>query len=86
MDLLKEYNIGTPYFLLPVGKDESIYNLYSCLLRNRSIIFEKKIGVQRKDLIRWIKKIRPDYISGGKRYYQLVMEYFELLKINSTIS
>ena len=81
VDLLGEYGINTPYFLIPVNGEASIYNLYSCLQRNRSLVFEKKIGVQRKDLIRWIKKIKPEYIANNKRYYQLVMEYFELLSI-----
>ena len=81
VDLLGEYGINTPYFLTPVNGEASIYNLYSCLQRNRSLVFEKKIGVQRKDLIRWIKKIKPEYIANNKRYYQLVMEYFELLSI-----
>lgn len=86
MVLLAEYGIDTPFFLNQVSGEDSIYNLLSCLRRNRSIIFEERIGVRRRDLIHWIEKIKPDYISEKKRYYQIVMEYFELLDVNSTIS
>jgi len=75
-----------PYYLKQIDGQESIYNLYSNLKRKRSIIFDKKIGVQRKDLVKWIRKLQPDYTEANKRYYQIVMEYFELLSANSTTS
>lgn len=84
-ELLVKHGIKKPYFLNYKEGEESIYNLYSNLSRNRSIVFEKRIGVQRKDLVRWIKKINPTYLETGKRYYQMVMEYFVLLNTNNTI-
>ena len=80
-NLFDTYGIAEPYFMKNDQSQNSIYNLYSCLRRNRSIIFDKRIGVQRADLVRWIKKINPFYREDNKRYYQLVMEYFELLAI-----
>lgn len=86
-DILSQYGLETPYFMNAYNENEnSIYNLYSNLKRNRSIIFERKIGVQRSILLKWIRKIAPDYAESGKSYYQIVMEYFELLNINSANS
>lgn len=83
-DILSERGVSTPYYLTTVGDQNSVYNLYSNLTRNRSIVFDKKIGVQRQDLVRWIRKIDPTYSDDNKQYYRIVMEYFELLKTNST--
>lgn len=80
-DILRQYGLDIPYFMQPYNDNENtIYNLYSNLMRNRSIIFEKKIGVQRSILVKWIHKIAPNYIESGKSYYRIVMEYFELFK------
>ena len=80
-DLINKHNIGCPYFLKNSDNESSVYNLYSTLERNRSIIFERNIGVKRKDLISWIKKIEPSYSDLNKNYYQVVIEYLELLKV-----
>ena len=81
--IIDEYSITTPYYLTDSSAN-SVYNLYSNMKRNRSIVFDKKIGVQRQDLVRWIRKIKPEYRDDNKRYYQIVMEYFNILKTNST--
>lgn len=80
INLLNKHNIQCPYFLKNKNLEESIYNMYSALKRNRSIVFEKRIGVARKDIIKWIKKIEPNYSDINKNYYQVVIEYLELLK------
>jgi hypothetical protein len=59
---------------------DSIYNLYSNLKRYRSIVFDNKVGMKRKDLFRQIHRINPSY-NGQKRYYQIVDDYLVLLKI-----
>ena len=49
--------------------------------RNRSIVFEKNIGVSEKTLLKWINQIKPDYNKGNKDYYRIVMDYIEMLKV-----
>lgn len=85
--LFDKYKIAKPYFMKGTMGEESIYNLYSNLKRNRSVIFDKKIGVRRDDLVNWIRKLEPAYTADNKRYYQIVMEYLEMLEVKtSTIS
>jgi len=81
IQLLDKHRIICPYFLKQSDDEESIYNMYSTLSRNRSIVFEKNIGVKRKDLVNWIKKIQTGYLDTNKSYYRIVVEYLELLKI-----
>lgn len=81
MKLITMHKLQCPYFLNNSINESSIYNLYSSMKRNRSIIFESSIGVKRKDVVKWIRKIEPTYNDTNKSYYQIVMEYFEILKI-----
>ncbi|MDD4601211.1 hypothetical protein SDC9_03987 [bioreactor metagenome] len=81
IQLLNKHRINCPHFLKNSDCEESIYNMYSTLRRNRSIVFEKNIGVKRKDLLNWIKKIQLGYLDANKSYYRIVVEYLELLKI-----
>lgn len=79
--LMTKHHISPPYFLVNSNNESSIYNLFSSLERNRSIVFEKNIGVKRKDLISWIKKIDSSYSNANKNYYQIVIEFLEMLKV-----
>jgi len=78
---LKKYNCKRPYFLTNKQNEESIYNLYSSLFRNRTLIFEKSIGISGNTIIKWIKKLDPTYSEWGKDYYRIVMDYLTILKI-----
>ena len=49
--------------------------------RNRTLVFEKNIGIPEETILRWIRKIDPLYSEVGKDYYRIVIEYLELLKI-----
>lgn len=80
-DLCTKYGISVPYFLKQSASEESIYNLYSNMKRNRALVFEKKIGVSRKTLIEWVKKLNPNYDYKGKDYYRIVAEYLEMIRI-----
>mgnify|MGYP000907920676 CR=1 FL=1 len=81
--LLRKYDIKRPYFLPKrTSNEESIYNLYSNMKRNRSLLFEESVGVPKEVVLEWIHKIDPFYSSHGKDYYHIVMEYLEMIKIN----
>lgn len=81
--LLMKYDIKRPYFIPKRTSDEeSVYNLYSNMKRNRSLLFEESIGVPKKVVLEWIYKIAPSYSSYGKDYYRIVVEYLEMIKIN----
>ena len=61
--LLRKYDIKRPYFLPKrTSNEESIYNLYSNMKRNRSLLFEESIGVPKEVVLEWIHKIDPFYI------------------------
>ena len=64
------------------SNEESIYNLYSNMKRNRSLLFEESIGVPQEVVLEWIHKIDPFYSAYGKDYYRIVVEYLEMIKIN----
>lgn len=81
MNLLAKYGIACPYFLKNSDKQSSIYNMYSTMERNRSIVFEENIGVPRRTLIKWIKKINMHYSDANKSYYRIVVEYLDMLKV-----
>lgn len=56
--LLRKYDIKRPYFLPKrTSNEESIYNLYSNMKRNRSLLFEESIGVPKEVVLEWIHKI-----------------------------
>lgn len=80
-NLLAKYAITCPYFLKNAETESSIYNMYSTMERNRSILFEKNIGVSKQDLLRWIRKIDAGYSEANKGYYRIVIEYLEMLKV-----
>lgn len=83
VDLLKKHNI-TPFDFIVEHCNRginSIYNLYANITRNRTIIFEEKIGVSRETLLRWIQKLNPSYNSKNKSYYGIVMDYLDIIKI-----
>lgn len=79
--ILSELHITTPYFLKQSKTESSVYNVYSCLERNRSIVFDESIGMRKIDLIQTINKLSPHYNHYGKSYFQIVMEYFSIIKI-----
>lgn len=79
--LLRKYDIKRPYFLPKrTSNEESIYNLYSNMKRNRSLLFEESIGVPKEVVLEWIHKIDPFYSAYGKDYYRIVVEYLEMIK------
>lgn len=81
--LLRKFDIKRPYFLPKrTSNEESIYNLYSNMKRNRSLLFEESIGVPKEVVLEWIHKIDPFYSSYGKDYYRIVVDYLEMIKIN----
>lgn len=80
-DLLRKHNLKRPYFIPKVDTECSIYNLYHNMGRNRTLVFEKNIGIPEETILRWIRKIDPLYSEVGKDYYRIVIEYLELLKI-----
>lgn len=81
--LLKKYNLKRPYFLpKQSSNEESIYSLYSNLRRNRTLLFEEKIGIPKEVILKWIYKIDSSYSAHGKDYYRIVIEYLEMIKIN----
>ncbi|MDY6339796.1 MAG: hypothetical protein SPL61_09225 [Saccharofermentans sp.] len=81
-DLFRRHGITPiPYFLIQSCREDSIYNILSNMRRNRTLVFQEKMGVSRYTLIYWIKKINPYYNDIGKEYYQVVMDYLSLIKI-----
>ena len=80
-DLLTKYSCSCPYFLKQSRNEESIYNLYSNMKRNRTLVFEKNIGVKKNTILEWIRKIDPMYSDAGKDYYRIVIEYLEQIKV-----
>lgn len=80
--LLKKYGLKRPYFIPKSSKEETKYNLYSNLKKNRTLLFDETIGVPQNVILKWIYKIDPSYSSKGKDYYRIVIEYLEMIKIN----
>jgi len=81
--LLRKYNLKRPCFLPKRSScEETIYNLYSNMKRNRTLLFEESIGIPKEVVLEWIYKIDPGYSSHGKDYYRIVVEYLEMIKIN----
>lgn len=81
--LLRKHNLKRPYFLpKKTSNEETIYNLYSNMKRNRTLLFEESIGVPQEVVLEWIQKIDPFYSSYGKDYYRIVVEYLEMIRIN----
>ena len=81
-ELLKKYQLNRPYFLPKTFEtEECIYNLYSNIKRNRTLLFEENIGIPKDVVLKWIYKIDPHYSSNNKDYYTIVIEYLDRLKI-----
>lgn len=80
-NIMNDLNINIPYFLKNSNNEESIYNIFSSLKRNRSMIFEKNIGIKRKDLIKNIHKLDKTYQPGNKNYNIIVVDYFEIVNM-----
>lgn len=80
-ELFNQYGCKIPYFLKKSGTDPSIYSIHSNMSRNRTIMFEKNIGVSEKTIIKWINKIDPTYNAFGKDYYRIVVDYLDLIKV-----
>ncbi len=80
-ELLKSHGCSMPYFLKQSFSEESIYNLYSNMSRNRTLMFEENIGVSRKTLLKWIRRLNSHYIGNGKNYYRIVVDYLEMIKV-----
>lgn len=79
--LLRKYHLRRPYFIPKRCDEESMYNLFSNMKRNRTLLFEESIGIPEETLLNWMLKIDPDYSSQGKDYYRIVIEYMEKIKI-----
>lgn len=79
--LLNKHGCVMPYFLKQSLTEESIYNLESNMKRNRSIMFEKNIGVSESTLLKWIRKLNPEYCNEDKDYYRMVIDYLALIKV-----
>lgn len=50
-------------------------------MRNRTLLFEKNIGIPQEVLVDWILKIDASYSSQGKDYYRIVRDYLGKIKI-----
>jgi len=79
--LLRKYHLKRPYFIPKRCEEQSIYNLFSNMKRNRTLLFEQSIGIPQEVLLEWMLKIDPSYSSRGKDYYRIVVEYLEKIKI-----
>lgn len=80
-DLLRQYGCQIPFFLKQSTTNPSIYCIYSNMSRNRTIMFEKNIGVSETTVIKWIRKLNPMYNAFGKDYYRIVVDYLDLIKV-----
>ena len=58
-----------------------MYNLLDNMMRNRTLLFEKNIGIPQEVLVNCILKIDASYSSQGKNYYRIVIDYLEKIKI-----
>lgn len=79
--LLRKYHLKRPYFIPKRCEEQSMYNLFSNMKRNRTLLFEQSIGIPQEILLEWMLKIDPSYSSRGKDYYRIVVEYLEKIKI-----
>ena len=42
---------------------------------------EKNIGVSESTLLKWIRKLNPEYCNEDKDYYRMVIDYLALIKV-----
>ncbi|MEG1205891.1 MAG: reverse transcriptase domain-containing protein [Oscillospiraceae bacterium] len=80
---MRSLGVPIPYFMAkgPRIHDESIYNLYSNLKRNRSLVFDERVGIKIIDLAAEVRKVSPHYYCGEKTYGQIAKAYFDVLNI-----
>lgn len=80
---MQNLNVSIPYFMNSnfSEADDSVYNLFSNMKRNRSIIFDEKIGVNFNNLINQIKKLEPGYYCGDRKYHQVTKDYLDFLDL-----
>lgn len=82
-DEMRKLGIHCPYFMPRtfIESENSIYNIYSNIVRNRSLIFDERIGTKFKVLVQEIRKVDPTYYCGEKTYYQVVKDYLDELDV-----
>lgn len=73
-----KHNVQMPYFMK--GNSKQSYELYSNLMKNRSIIFDEKIGVSKKDLIKYCNKIGVA-VNSNETYENILCQYLQKIKI-----
>ena len=79
INIFKELSFKLPNFLKSSSSALG-YNLYENIQKNKSIIFDEKIGVGIEDLRNWVKIVNPNYNVDNKKYFELVKEF--LIKCN----
>lgn len=72
------HNVQMPYFMK--GSSKHSYELYNNLIKNKSIIFDDKIGMSKKDLIRYCSKIGV-LVDFNEKYEKILYKYLEKIKI-----
>ena len=81
--LLEKHKIKRPYFISKKqSSDNSMYNLYSNMKSNKTLLFDENIGIQKEVLLKWIHRIDGSYTNINSDYYRIAMDYLELIKIN----
>lgn len=80
-EIMAELGINKIPYFFNINDIESSYILYSTMRRNRSMIFDPKIGIKINHLVQQIRKIEPTYVVNKRTYYQITKDYLDLLKI-----
>ena len=80
LDAFVRSNIPYPYFLCDES-EESPYNLYGCMKRNRTLLFEEneRIGINKVTLEKMCKQVNVPVTS--KTYNAMVREYLIKLRV-----
>lgn len=73
-----KHNVPIPYFMK--GSSRHSYELYNNLIKNKSIIFDEKIGMSKNDLIKYCKKIGI-LVNSNETYEKILYQYLEKIKI-----
>lgn len=73
-----KHNVPIPYFMK--GSSRHSYELYNNLIKNKSIIFDKKIGMSKNDLIKYCEKIGI-LVNSNETYEKILYQYLEKIKI-----
>lgn len=81
INMFHSMGMDIPYFMPKIiDSEDSIYNLYSNLKRNRSVILDHEMGIKFIDLLKMIQKLDPSYQCFNKTYYQIAQDYLDKLK------